>query len=53
MLQNETYKEARNIANSTIKWQKRLIERRAIDDIKKYKNNPILFQANKIHKGRL
>jgi len=59
MLQDATqeniqiYKEARNIANSTMRRQKRLIERRAIDDIEKYKNNPRLFfkQIKSIKEG--
>jgi len=38
-----TYKEARNLANSILRRQKRLAEKKAIEDIKNYKTNPRLF----------
>jgi len=39
----QTYKEARNLANSIVRRQKRLAEKKAIEDIKNYKANPTLF----------
>lgn len=39
----QTYKEARNLVNSIVKCQKRLVEKKAIKDIDNYKTNPRLF----------
>ncbi|KAL5235174.1 hypothetical protein ACI65C_002584 [Semiaphis heraclei] len=39
----QTYKEAKNLANSILRCQKRLAEMKAIEDIENYKANPRLF----------
>jgi len=49
MLQDETeesiqaYKETRNLGNSVLRRQKRLAEKKAIEDIENYKMNSRLF----------
>jgi len=49
----QAYKEAKNLANSTIRRQKRLAERKAIEDIESYKTNPRLFykQCKSVKEG--
>lgn len=50
--QKKIYKDARNILNNTIRWQKRLAEKKAIDNIEKYKyNHRIFFKQIKSIKG--
>jgi len=39
----QTYKEARNLANSILRRQKKLAEKKAIEDTENYKANPRLF----------
>lgn len=49
----QTYKEARNLANSIVRRQKRLAEKKAIEDIENYKANPRLFykQCKSVKEG--
>jgi len=51
--QKKIYKDARNILNNTIRWQKRLAEKKAIDNIEKYKYNHRIFfkQIKSIKEG--
>jgi len=59
MLQNareekiQTYKETRNLANSIVRCQKRLAEKKAIEDIENYKASPTLFnkQCKSVKEG--
>lgn len=49
----QAFKEARNLANRTVRRQKRLAEKKAIEDIEIYKMNPRLFfkQCKSVKEG--
>jgi len=49
----QIYKEARNLASSIVRRQKRLAEKKAIEDIENYKANPRLFykQCKSVKEG--